>query len=353
ASLGVWYMASPSNATEPCGFPLQGFSEFPQLRHVLFLPLLAVHLVTLSGNLLILVAVASVPSRPPMLLFLCQLSAMELCYTLMVVPRALPDLAAPGLGSGSPSPSWPASSRLLVHFFCDITVLLHRACMRSYADELPLLGACLVLLLLTSLLILASYGAIAIILHHLRCPKGRHKATSTCASHLAVTLLHYGCITFMYVQPKASYSPRQDRTLALVYTNVTPLLYPLIHSLRNREITAATRQMLGQRRPGHTPAWPTCFMRTGNLTWGSEFVLLGFSSDGKTQAGLFILFEATYLLTLLGNGLIILLTGLDARLHLPMYFFLCNLSVVDICSISSGVPQMLVHFFLEKTISFA
>ncbi|KAI5187826.1 Olfactory Receptor 2F2 [Manis pentadactyla] len=74
--------------------------------------------------------------------------------------------------------------------------------------------------------------------------------------------------------------------------------------------------------------------------------------DGKTQAGLFILFGATYLLTLLGNRLIILLIGLDTRLHLPMYFFLCNLSVVDICSISSGFPQMLVHFFLEKTISF-
>nr|XP_036881503.1 olfactory receptor 2F1-like [Manis javanica] len=94
-------------------------------------------------------------------------------------------------------------------------------------------------------------------------------------------------------------------------------------------------------------------MRRGNLTWGSEFVLLGLSSDGQTQAGLFILFGATYLLTLLGNGLILLLIGLDAQLHLPMYFFLCNLSVVDIFSVSSGVPQMLVHFFLEKkTISF-
>ena len=94
-------------------------------------------------------------------------------------------------------------------------------------------------------------------------------------------------------------------------------------------------------------------MRRDNLTWESEFVLLGLSSDRQTQAGLFVLFAAAYLLTLLGNGLIILLIGLDARLHLPMYFFLCNLSVVDICYTSSGVPQMLVHFLLEKkTISF-
>ncbi|XP_032954535.1 olfactory receptor 2F1-like [Rhinolophus ferrumequinum] len=95
-------------------------------------------------------------------------------------------------------------------------------------------------------------------------------------------------------------------------------------------------------------------MKKDNLTWVGEFVLLGLSSDRQTQAGLFVLFGTAYLLTLLGNGLILLLVGLDARLHLPMYFFLCNLSVVDICYTSCAVPQMLVHFLLEKkTISFA
>uniref|UniRef100_A0A8C8YIA2 G-protein coupled receptors family 1 profile domain-containing protein n=1 Tax=Prolemur simus TaxID=1328070 RepID=A0A8C8YIA2_PROSS len=141
-------------------------------------------------------------------------------------------------------------SRLLVHFFCDVTALLHRACTRSYAEELPLLGAWLVLLLLPSVLILASYGAIAATLRRLRSAGGRRKAASTCTSHLAVSFLHYGCATFMYVRPKASYSPRLDRTLALVYTNVTPLLYPLIYSLRNRQVTAAIRRVLGRRRPG-------------------------------------------------------------------------------------------------------
>ncbi|XP_002712026.1 olfactory receptor 2F1-like [Oryctolagus cuniculus] len=94
-------------------------------------------------------------------------------------------------------------------------------------------------------------------------------------------------------------------------------------------------------------------MRRENDTWVSEFILLGLSSDRRTQVGLFVLFGAAYLLTLLGNGLILLLIVLDARLHLPMYFFLCNLSAVDLCYTSSGVPQMLAHFLLEKkTISF-
>ncbi|KAF0874676.1 OR2F1 protein, partial [Crocuta crocuta] len=100
-------------------------------------------------------------------------------------------------------------------------------------------------------------------------------------------------------------------------------------------------------------ARPTCPTRRDNLTWESEFVLLGLSSDRHTQAGLSVLFGAAYVLTLLGNGLVLLLIGLDAWLHLPMYFFLCNLSVVDIGYTSSGVPQMLVHFLPEKkTISF-
>ncbi|XP_062957409.1 olfactory receptor 2F1-like [Cynocephalus volans] len=95
-------------------------------------------------------------------------------------------------------------------------------------------------------------------------------------------------------------------------------------------------------------------MRRDNVTWVHEFILMGLSSDRQTQTGLFVLFGAAYLLTLLGNGLILLLIVLDARLHLPMYFFLCNLSLVDICYTSSGVPQMLAHFLLEeKTISFA
>ncbi|XP_036616475.1 olfactory receptor-like protein OLF3 [Trichosurus vulpecula] len=90
-----------------------------------------------------------------------------------------------------------------------------------------------------------------------------------------------------------------------------------------------------------------------NVTWVSEFILLGLSTDQQTQVGLFVVFGATYLMTLLGNGLIIVLIWLDARLHSPMYFFLCNLSVVDICYTTSGVPQMLAHFLMaKKTISY-
>ncbi|XP_007953910.1 olfactory receptor-like protein OLF3 [Orycteropus afer afer] len=90
-----------------------------------------------------------------------------------------------------------------------------------------------------------------------------------------------------------------------------------------------------------------------NRTWVSEFFLLGLSSDWGTQVSLFFLFLAMYLVTVVGNSLIIILIRLDDRLHTPMYFFLGVLSLVDICYTNSTVPQMLVHFLSSwKAIPF-
>ena len=88
-------------------------------------------------------------------------------------------------------------------------------------------------------------------------------------------------------------------------------------------------------------------MGANNQTWVREFILLGLSGDWVTQVALFVLFSVTYLLTLLGNVLIVLLIRLDSRLHTPMYFFLTNLSLVDVSYATSIVPQMLVHFLAE------
>ncbi|XP_075413891.1 olfactory receptor-like protein OLF3 [Tenrec ecaudatus] len=88
-------------------------------------------------------------------------------------------------------------------------------------------------------------------------------------------------------------------------------------------------------------------MGTYNQTWVSEFILLGLSSDWDTQVSLFVLFLVMYLVTVLGNVLIVLLIRLDGRLHTPMYFFLTNLSIVDVSYATSIVPQLLVHFLSE------
>uniref|UniRef100_A0A8C8TQD2 Olfactory receptor n=2 Tax=Peromyscus maniculatus bairdii TaxID=230844 RepID=A0A8C8TQD2_PERMB len=80
-----------------------------------------------------------------------------------------------------------------------------------------------------------------------------------------------------------------------------------------------------------------------NLTHVSEFHLMRFSDDPELQPTIFGLFLSMYLVTVLGNLLIILAVSCDSRLHTPMYFFLCNLSLADICFISTTVPKMIVN----------
>ncbi|KAM9208978.1 olfactory receptor 1f45-like [Dugong dugon] len=85
----------------------------------------------------------------------------------------------------------------------------------------------------------------------------------------------------------------------------------------------------------------------------SEFLLLGLSRQLQQQQLLFMLFLSTYLATVLGNLLIILAISTDSRLHNPMYFFLSNLSFVDVCFSSTTVPKMLANHILgSQTISF-
>ncbi|XP_012788110.2 olfactory receptor 2A1/2A42-like [Sorex araneus] len=91
-----------------------------------------------------------------------------------------------------------------------------------------------------------------------------------------------------------------------------------------------------------------------NQTMVTEFILLGFGLGPKIQIFLFGLFSLFYIITLLGNGVILGLISLDPRLHTPMYFFLSHLAIVDIAYACNTVPQMLVNLLdPAKPISFA
>lgn len=95
-------------------------------------------------------------------------------------------------------------------------------------------------------------------------------------------------------------------------------------------------------------------MAEGNSTVVTQFILLGLTSEPELQTPLFIVFSVIYLITLMGNlGLITLITT-TPQLHTPMYFFLCNLSVVDLCYSSVFCPRLLIVFLVEnKTISYS
>lgn len=94
-------------------------------------------------------------------------------------------------------------------------------------------------------------------------------------------------------------------------------------------------------------------MDTSNGTQVSEFILLGFSDDPKVQIGLFSAFTVTYMITLIGNMLLVILTWYDTSLKTPMYMFLCNLSLMDLCFSTVTVPKMLTTLLAKKkSISF-
>ncbi|XP_075393655.1 olfactory receptor 7A17-like [Tenrec ecaudatus] len=88
-------------------------------------------------------------------------------------------------------------------------------------------------------------------------------------------------------------------------------------------------------------------MEPGNHTQVPEFILLGLSEQAELQPLLFALFLSMYLVTFTGNLLIILAITTDSHLHTPMYFFLSNLSFVDICFTSTTVPKMLMNIQMQ------
>ncbi|XP_054859787.1 olfactory receptor 13H1-like [Eublepharis macularius] len=87
-----------------------------------------------------------------------------------------------------------------------------------------------------------------------------------------------------------------------------------------------------------------------NTTTVTEFVLVGLSRQPQVRAALFVLFLVMYAVTVAGNGLILVLFAVDSHLHTPMYFFLSNLSFIDMSFVTITVPQMLAHCFKEKAI---
>ncbi|XP_053435104.1 olfactory receptor 10V1-like [Nycticebus coucang] len=130
------------------------------------------------------------------------------------------------------------------HFFCDIPAVLFLVCSDTQDKEIAVFLVCMLILLMPFLLILLSYGFIITAILRIHSAEGRSKAFSTCAGHLLVSLLHYGCAIFIYIRPKSCYTPEQDKIVSLIYTNVTPMLYPMIYSLRNKEVKGALRRLL-------------------------------------------------------------------------------------------------------------
>ncbi|XP_019821123.2 olfactory receptor 2S2-like [Bos indicus] len=129
------------------------------------------------------------------------------------------------------------------HFFCEILAVLKLACGDISLNALILMVASAVVTLPPLLLIFLSYVFILTAILRMPSAAGRHKAFSTCSAHLTVVVIFYGTIFFMYFKPKAK-EPNLDKFIALFYGVMTPSLNPIIYSLRNAEVKAATIALL-------------------------------------------------------------------------------------------------------------
>ncbi|XP_053120574.1 olfactory receptor 10A4-like [Hemicordylus capensis] len=137
-------------------------------------------------------------------------------------------------------------SNEISHFFCDAPPVLYLACADTYRFELFSLIGTFINLLCPFILILVSY--ICIIRTILKMPsiEGRRKAFSTCSSHIIVVTLFYGSASLTHFRPKASYSSGNNHLLSLSYVIVTPMLNPIIYSLRNKEMKKALSRLLSR-----------------------------------------------------------------------------------------------------------
>ncbi|XP_063297665.1 olfactory receptor 13D1-like [Pelobates fuscus] len=128
-------------------------------------------------------------------------------------------------------------NNIIDHFFCEAPSLIQLSCSDVSANKVLLLAGGALLLILPMILILFSY--IQIIVCIIRIRSGGSKSFSTCFSHLIVVVLFYGTAMFMYMRPRHSVRDATDKMVSVFYTIVTPMLNPLIYSLRNKDVKRA------------------------------------------------------------------------------------------------------------------
>ncbi|KAM9658871.1 olfactory receptor 8K3 [Trichechus inunguis] len=131
------------------------------------------------------------------------------------------------------------SYNVISHFYCDSLPLLSLLCSDTHEIELIILILAAFDLILSLLIVLVSYLLILVAILRMNSAEGRHKAFSTCGSHLTVVVVFYGTLIFMYVQPKSSHSFDTDKVASIFYTLVIPMSNPLIYSLRNKDVKYA------------------------------------------------------------------------------------------------------------------
>ncbi|XP_006894041.1 PREDICTED: olfactory receptor 2T34-like [Elephantulus edwardii] len=174
-------------------------------------------------------------------------------YQLLMKPRFCQILASgcwflgmfDGLVFAPMTMSFPyCHSRKILNFFCEAPALLKLSCSDTTLYEMLMYLCCVLMLLIPITIISTSYALILHLIHRMNSAEGRKKAFATCSSHLLVVLLFFGTSIYNYMLPRPYHTAEQDIRVSAFYTIITPVLNPLIYSLRNKDIIGALKNIL-------------------------------------------------------------------------------------------------------------
>ncbi|XP_007519608.2 olfactory receptor 5M8-like [Erinaceus europaeus] len=284
--------ANSSLVTE---FVLLGLTDRPELQPILFVLFLVIYLITVGGNLGMLILIR-IDSRlhTPMYFFLAGLSFLDLCYSTNVTPN------------------------MLVNFLSEKKTI-------SYA-------ACLVQCYFFIAMVITEYYMLAVMAYD--------RYVAICNPLLYSSKMSKGVCIRLIVAPY-----------------VYGFLSGLMETMWTYRLTFCDSNVINHFYCADPPlirlSCSDTFIKEtsikGNLTSVSEFILLGLTNRKELQLPLFLLFLAIFMVTVVGNLGMIVLIQVNSRLHTPMYFFLSHLSFVDLTFSSNVTPKMLEIFLSEKT----
>ncbi|XP_004482781.1 olfactory receptor 11G2-like [Dasypus novemcinctus] len=137
---------------------------------------------------------------------------------------------------------------IINHFMCDPVPLMTLSCSEDTTTQLVYSTFNAIFMTGTFLFILCSYALVILTVLQMPSAASKHKAFSTCASHLAVVILFFGSVMVMYVSPGSGHPEKMQKIVTLFYAVITPFCNPLIYSLRNKEMKAALRKVFGPER---------------------------------------------------------------------------------------------------------